>query len=161
MPSCVDLTLTGITPSSLNGWYKDWEQVLIIFVGVPTHMNILILPGAESLLTKQEIDWIHQTVPGNEKVLGDAIDFAVSHPETYVGISIGGYGDNTDYVIEVTEIDREDMDYWQLRGEVGPTNYTADILRIQKTAVDVDNIEIDEEEEDAGERRLLVGRVYL
>ena len=49
-------------------------------------MNILILPGAEGLLSKQEVDWIHQTVPGNEKVLGDAIDFAVNHPETYVGI---------------------------------------------------------------------------
>lgn len=122
-------------------------------------MNILILPGAEGLLSKQEVDWIHQAVPGNEKVLGDAIDFAVKHPETYVGILIGGYDSNTDYVIEVTEIDKEDMDYWQLRGEVGPTNYTADILRIQKTAVDVD-IEIDEEENEA-ERRLLVGRVYL
>ena len=125
-------------------------------------MNILILPGAESLLSKQEIDWIQQTVPGNEKVLGEAIDFVVNHPETYVGISIGGYDDNTDYVIEVTEIDREDMDYWQLRGEVDPTNYTADILRIQKTAVDVDNIDTEEEEEvNEAERRLLVGRVYL
>ena len=122
-------------------------------------MNILILPGAETLLSKYEVDWIHKTVPGNEKVLTDAIDFAVNRPETYVGILIGGYDSKTDYVIEVTEIDREDMDYWQLRGEVGPTNYTADILRIQKTAVDVD-IEIDEEENEA-ERRLLVGRVYL
>jgi hypothetical protein len=50
------------------------------------------------------------------------------------------------------------MDYWQLRGEVGPTNYTADILRIQKTAVDMD-IEI--EEENQAEQRFLVGRVYL
>jgi hypothetical protein len=121
-------------------------------------MNILILPGAENLLSKKEVDWIHQAVPGNEKVLGDAIVFAVNHPETYVGILIGGYDYNTDYVIEVTEIDREDMDYWQLRGEVGPTNYTADILRIQKTALDTDK-EIDEENE--AERRLLVGRVYL
>ncbi|MPZ08226.1 MAG: hypothetical protein GEU26_17730 [Nitrososphaeraceae archaeon] len=120
-------------------------------------MNTLILPGAETLLSKQEVDWIHKNVPGNEKVLADAIGFAVTHPETYVGILIGGYDDNTDYVIEVTEIDREDMDYWQLRGEVGPTNYTADILRIQKMAVDGD-IEIEEEE---AERRLLVGRVYL
>src|SRR5215213_8101047 len=124
-------------------------------------MNILILPGAETLLSKYEVDWIHKTVPGNEKVLTDAIDFAVNRPETYVGILIGGYDDNTHYVIEVTEIDREDMDYWQLRGEVGPTNYTADILRIQKTAVDVDNIEIEEDTEDEAERRLLVGRVYL
>jgi hypothetical protein len=121
-------------------------------------MNILILPGAESLLSKQEIEWIHQTVPGNEKVLVDAIDFAVNHPEIYVGILIGGYDDKTDYVIEVSEIDREDMDYWQLRGEVSPTNYTADILRIQKTAVDMD-IEIDEENQ--AEQRFLVGRVYL
>lgn len=53
------------------------------------------------------------------------------------------------------------MDYWQLRGEVGPTNYTADILRIQKIAVDGD-IEIEEEdEEEEAERRLLVGKVYL
>ena len=127
-------------------------------MGIPIHMNILILPGAENLLSKKEVDWIHQAVLGNEKVLGDAIDFAVNHPETYVGILIGGYDYNTDYVIEVTEIDREDMDYWQLRGEVGPTNYTADILRIQKTALDTDK-EIDEENE--AERRLLVGRVYL
>jgi hypothetical protein len=55
----------------------------------------------------------------------------------------------------------EDMDYRQLRGEVGPANYTADILRIQKMAVDGDiEIEEDEEEEEA-KRRLLVGRVYL
>ena len=67
---------------------------------------------------------------------------------------IGEY-DNTDYVTEVTEIDREDMDYRQLRGEVDPTNYTADVLRIQKMAVDVD-IEIEEEDEEEAERRLLV-----
>src|SRR5919106_5445622 len=132
--------------------------LLIIFKGLPTHMNILILPGAESLLSKQEIEWIHQTVPGNQKVLGDAIDFAVNHPETYVGILIGGYDDKTDYVIEVSEIDIEDMDYWQLRGEVGPTNYTADILRIQKVEIDADlEIEEEENEENEGERRLLVG----
>ena len=52
-------------------------------------MNILILPGAETLLSKYEVDWIHKTVPGNEKVLTDAIDFAVNRPETYVGILIG------------------------------------------------------------------------
>ena len=49
-------------------------------------MNILILPGAETVLSNQEIDWIQKTIPGNEKVLVDAIDFAVNHPETYVGI---------------------------------------------------------------------------
>lgn len=50
----------------------------------------------------------------------------------------------------------EDLDYRQLRGEVGPTNYTADIRRIQKMAVDGD-IEIEEEE---AERRLLEGYIY-
>jgi hypothetical protein len=45
------------------------------------------------------------------------------------------------------------MDFWQMRGEIGPTNYTADIVRRQKTAL--------EEEDNIGERRLIVGRVYL
>lgn len=124
-------------------------------------MNILILPGAETVLSKQEIDWIQQTIPGNEKVLVDAIDFAVNHPETYVGILIGRYQDSFDYTIEVKEIDREDLDYWQLRGEVGPTNYTADIIRIEKTKIDCNEVEELEEEDDNGERRLLAGRVYL
>ncbi|CAN5117266.1 hypothetical protein BH18THE2_BH18THE2_13960 [soil metagenome] len=124
-------------------------------------MNILILPGAETVLSKQEIDWIQQTIPGNEKVLVDAIDFAVNHPETYVGILIGRYQDSFDYTIEVKEIDREDLDYWQLRGEVGPTNYTADIIRIEKTKIDCNEVEELEEEDDDGERRLLAGRVYL
>lgn len=124
-------------------------------------MNILILPGAETVLSKQEIDWIQQTIPGNEKVLVDAIDFAVNHPETYVGILIGRYQDSFDYTIEVKEIDREDLDYWQLRGEVGPTNYTADIIRIEKTKIDCNEVEELEEEDDKGERRLLAGRVYL
>lgn len=100
-------------------------------------MNILILPGAETVLSKQEIDWLQKTIPGNEKVLVGAIDFAVNHPETYVGILIGRYQDSFDYTIEVKEIDREDLDYWQLRGEVGPTNYTADIIRIEKTKMTV------------------------
>lgn len=125
------------------------------------YMNILILPGAETVLSKQEIDWIQQTIPGNEKVLVDAIDFAVNHPETYVGILIGRYQDSFDYTIEVKEIDREDLDYWQLRGEVGPTNYTADIIRIEKTKIDCNEVEELEEEDDNGERRLLAGRVYL
>jgi hypothetical protein len=60
-------------------------------------MNILILPGAETVLSNQEIDWIQKTIPGNEKVLVDAIDFAVNHPETYVGILIGRYEDSFDY----------------------------------------------------------------
>jgi hypothetical protein len=45
------------------------------------------------------------------------------------------YDDKTDYVIEVTEIDPEDMDFWQMRGEIQPTNYTADIVRRQKTGL--------------------------
>lgn len=124
-------------------------------------MNILILPGAETVLSKQEIDWLQKTIPGNEKVLVDAIDFAVNHPETYVGILIGRYQDGFDYTIEVKEIDREDLDYWQLRGEVGPTNYTADIIRIEKTKIDCNEVEELEEEDDKGERRMLAGRVYL
>jgi hypothetical protein len=124
-------------------------------------MNILILPGAETVLSNQEIDWIQKTIPGNEKVLVDAIDFAVNHPETYVGILIGRYEDSFDYTIEVKEIDREDLDYWQLRGEVGPTNYTADIIRIEKTKIECNEVEELEEEDDKGEKRLLAGRVYL
>lgn len=124
-------------------------------------MNILILPGAETVLSNQEIDWIQKTIPGNEKVLVDAIDFAVNHPETYVGILIGRYEDSFDYTIEVKEIDREDLDYWQLRGEVGPTNYTADIIRIEKTKIGCNEVEELEEEDDKGEKRLLAGRVYL
>ena len=124
-------------------------------------MNILVLPGAETVLSNQEIDWIQKTIPGNEKVLVDAIDFAVNHPETYVGILIGRYEDSFDYTIEVKEIDREDLDYWQLRGEVGPTNYTADIIRIEKTKIDCNEVEELEEEDDKGEKRLLAGRVYL
>jgi hypothetical protein len=115
-------------------------------------VNILILPAAETLLSKNEIDWIHKTIPGNEKVIADAIEFAVNHPETYVGILIGGYD-----VIEVTEIDPEDMDFWQMRGKIQPTDYTADIVRRQKTGAE----EEEEEEDNIGERRLMVGRVYL
>ena len=124
-------------------------------------MNILILPVAETLLSKEEIDWIHKSIPGNEKVIADAIEFAVSHPETFVGILIGGFGfddeKDIDYVIEVTEIDPEDMDYWQIRGEIGPTNYTADIVRRQKMEVEKE----EDGEDNLSERRLLVGRVYL
>ena len=124
-------------------------------------MNILILPGAETVLSKQETDWIQKTIPGNEKVLVDAIDFAVNHPETYVGILIGRYQDSFDYTIEVKEIDREDLDYWQLRGEVGPTNYTADIIRIEKTKIDCNELEELEEEDDKADRRLLAGMICL
>ena len=124
-------------------------------------MNILILPVAETLLSKEEIDWIHKSIPGNEKVIADAVEFVVSHPETFVGILIGGFGfddeKDIDYVIEVTEIDSEDMDYWQIRGEIGPTNYTADIVRRQKMEVEKE----EDGEENLSERRLLVGRVYL
>ncbi|MDQ3838209.1 MAG: hypothetical protein M3297_02960 [Thermoproteota archaeon] len=123
-------------------------------------MNILILPAAETLLTKEEIDWIHKSIPGNEKVIADAIEFAVNHPETFVGILIGGFDNekNIDYVIEITEIDPEDMDYWQMRGEISPTNYTADIVRRQKTAIEKEE---EDDEDNLSERRLLVGRVYL
>jgi hypothetical protein len=103
----------------------------------------------------------YKTITGNEKVLVDAIDFAVNHPETYVGILIGRYQDSFDYTIEVKEIDREDLDYWQLRGEVRPTNYTADIIRIEKTKIDCNEVKELEEEDYKGERRLLAGRVYL
>jgi hypothetical protein len=122
-------------------------------------MNILILPAAETLLSKEEIDWIHKSIPGNEKVIVDAIEFVVNHPETFVGILIGGFDDekNIDYVLEVTEIDPEDMDYWQIRGEIDPTNYTADIVRRQKTGIEKE----EDDEDDLGERRLLGGRVYL
>jgi hypothetical protein len=124
-------------------------------------MNILILPVAETLLIKEEIDWIHKSIPGNEKVIADAIEFAVSHPETFVGILIGGFGfddeKDIDYVIEVREIDPEDLDYWQIKGEIGPTNYTADIVRRQKIEVEKE----EDDEDNLSERRLLVGRVYL
>jgi hypothetical protein len=112
-------------------------------------------------LSKEEIDWIHKSIPGNEKVIADAVEFVVSHPETFVGILIGGFGfdddKDIDYVIEVTEIDPEDMDYWQIRGEIGPTNYTADIVRRQKMEVEKE----EDDEDNLSERRLLVGRVYL
>lgn len=124
-------------------------------------MNILIFPGAETVLSNQEIDWIQKTIPGNEKVLVDAIDFAVNHPEAYVGILIGRYEDSFDYTIEVKEIDPEDLDNWQLTGEVGPTNYTADIIRIEKTKIDCNEVEELEEEDEKGERTLLEGKVYL
>ena len=55
-----------------------------------------------------------------------------------------------------TEIDPEDLDYWQIKGEIGPTNYTADIVRRQKMEV-----ENEDDEDNLSERRLLVGRVYL
>ena len=48
------------------------------------------------------------------------------------GILIGGYNDNTEYVIEVTEIDPEDVDYWQMTGQVEPTNYTAGYSKTTK-----------------------------
>jgi hypothetical protein len=40
-----------------------------------------------------------------------------------------------------------------MSGKIQPTDYTADIVRRQKTGA--------EEEDNIGERRLMVGRVYL
>jgi hypothetical protein len=114
-------------------------------------MRIIILPGPEALLGKDEVDWIYNAVMENEKAIVDAIDFAVSHPESYVGISIGGMHSRrhedicVDYVIEVTEIDPDDKDMYQVLGQIEPTNYSADIMRIEKE----------------GEKKMLVGRVYL
>lgn len=87
---CADSIVITINSFFINGQYRNKKRVFIIFRNILAHMNILILPGAETLLSKQEVDWIYKTVPGNEKVLLDAIDFAVNHPETYVGILIGG-----------------------------------------------------------------------
>ena len=96
-------------------------------------------------------------IPGPEALLGkDAIDFAVSHPESYVVISIDGRGSrryediDVDYVIEVTEIDPDDKDMYQVLRQIEPTNYSADIIRIEK-----------EGEETEGKKKMLVGRVYL
>jgi hypothetical protein len=93
----------------------------------------------------------------NEKAIADAIDFAVSHPESYLGISIGSRGStrrhedsSVDYVIEVTEIDPDDKDMYQVLEQIEPTNYSADIMRIEK-----------EGEEEKGKKKTLVGRVYL
>ena len=117
-------------------------------------MRILILPGPQALLGKDEVDWIYNAVMENEKAIADAIDFAVSHPESYVVISIGGrhsrsYKDsNVDYIIEITEIDPDDKDMYQVLEQIEPTNYSADIIRIEK-------------EREAGKKEMLVGRVYL
>jgi hypothetical protein len=119
-------------------------------------MRIIILPGPEALLGKDEVDWIYNAVMENEKAIADAIDFAVSHPESYVGISIGSrssrrYEDNgVDYVIEVTEIDPDNKDMYQILGQIERTNYSADIVKIEK-----------EGEEREGKKKMLVGRVYL
>jgi predicted protein tyrosine phosphatase len=108
------------------------------------------------LLGKDEVDWIYNAVMENEKAIADAIDFAVSHPESYIVISIGGrhsisYEDSSvGYVIEVTEIDLDDKDMYQVLGQIEPTNYSADIIRIEK-----------EGEEREGKKKMLVGRVYL
>ena len=114
-------------------------------------MRILILPGPQALLGKDEVDWIYNAVMENEKAIADAIDFAVSRPESYVVISIDGEGSrryediDVDYVIEVTEIDPDDKDMYQVLRQIEPTNYSADIIRIEKE----------------GEKKMLVGRVYL
>ena len=105
-------------------------------------MRIILLPGPEALLGKDEVDSIYNIVMEYEKAIADAIDFAVSHPESYVVISIGGrdssrrYKDiGVDYVVEVTEIDPDDKDVYQILGQIEPTTYSADILRIEKEDV--------------------------
>jgi hypothetical protein len=120
-------------------------------------MRIIILPGPEALLEKDEIDWIYNAVMENEKAIADAVDFAVSHPESYIVISIGDRGSSrryegigVDYVIEVTEIDPDDKDMYQILGQIEPANYSADIMRIEK-----------EREEGKGKEKILVGRIYL
>jgi hypothetical protein len=87
-------------------------------------MRIIILPGPEALLGKDEVDWIYNAVMENEKAIADAIDFAVRHPESHVGISIGARGSSrryedidVDYVIEVTEIDPDNKDMYQVLGQ--------------------------------------------
>ena len=119
-------------------------------------MRIIILPGPEALLWKDEVDYIYNAVMENEKAIADVIDFAVSHPESYVVISIDGrhsrsYEDSSvDYVIEVTEIDPDNKDMYQMLGQIEPTNYSADIIRTEK-----------EGEEKEGKEKMLIGRVYL
>src|SRR3982750_4330978 len=114
-------------------------------------MRIIILPGPEALLGKDEVDWIYNAVMENEKAIADAIDFAVRHPESYVVISIGGrhsrkhQDSSVDYVIEVTEIDPDDKDMYQILGQIESTNYSADIIRIEK-----------EGEEEKGKKKTLV-----
>ena len=119
-------------------------------------MRIIILPGPEALLGKDEVNWIYNAVMENEKAIADAIDFAVSHPESYVVISVGGrhsrrHKDSSiDYIIEVTKIDSDNKDMYQVLGQIEPTNYSEDIIRIEK-----------EGEEREGKKKMLVGRVYL
>jgi len=115
----------------------------------------IILPGPEALLGKDEVDWIYNTVMENEKAIADAINFVVSHPESYLGISIGGRSIRgqdigVDYVIEVTEIDPDNQGMYQVLEQIEPTNYSADIIRIEK-----------EGEEREGKKKMLVGRIYL
>ena len=73
----------------------------------------------------------------------------------------GRYQDSFIYNTEVKEINREDLYYWQLRGEVGPTNYNAGIIRIEMTKIDCNELEELEEEDDKADRRLLAGRICL
>jgi len=60
-------------------------------------MRIIILPGPEALLGKDEVDWIYNAVGEIEKAIADAIDFAVSHPESYVVISTDGRSSSRKY----------------------------------------------------------------
>jgi hypothetical protein len=121
-------------------------------------VRIIILPGPEALLGKDEVDWIYNAVMENEKAIADAIDFAVRHPESYVVISIGARGSgrryqdiDVDYVTEITEIDPDNKDMYQVLGQTEPSNYSADIIGIEKEG----------EEREKGKEKMLVGRVYL
>ena len=87
-------------------------------------MRIIILPGPEALLGKDEVDWIYNAVMENEKGIAVAIDFVFSHTESYVAIPIGGRGSSrrhenssVEYVIEVTEIDAYNKDVYQVLGQ--------------------------------------------
>ena len=44
---------------------------------------------------------------------------------------------NVDYIIEITEIDPDDKDVYQVREQIEPTNYSADIIRILNEKEDV------------------------
>ena len=64
--------------------------------------------------------------------------YNVSWSQPLVQSVIGGRGSRkcedigVDYVIEVTEIDPDDKDMYQVLGQIEPINYSADIIRIEK-----------------------------
>ena len=97
-----------------------------------------MLPGPEALLGKDVVDWIYDTVKENEKAIVDG--------------RRGRRCDDSsvDYVIEVTEIDPDNKDLYQVLEQIEATSYSADIIRIEK-----------EGEEREGGKKMLVGRVYL